>query len=70
MKAMTGQVYRHFKGNQYLVLEIAVHTETGEELVIYCRADDKDDRVWARPREMFEGVNEKGVPRFEEPGSR
>lgn len=28
-------VYRHFKGNEYYVEDIAIHTETEERLVIY-----------------------------------
>lgn len=31
-----GQIYQHYKGNLYLVLEVATHTETEEKLVIYC----------------------------------
>lgn len=27
--------YRHFKGNEYTVLGVALHSETREELVVY-----------------------------------
>ena len=44
-----GQKYRHFKGNVITILNIAKHTETLEELVIY----EHDGKVWARPLSMF-----------------
>jgi hypothetical protein len=59
--------YRHYKGNEYLVLGGARHSETEEELVVY-RCDYGDRSWWVRPRAMFlENVEVAGrtVPRFE-----
>ena len=47
-----GKVFRHFKGDLYLLLDIAQHTETGERLVIYKALYD-ECKVYARPIEMF-----------------
>lgn len=45
-------VYRHFKGDLYLVEDIAEHTETGELMVIY-RALYGNYKLYARPYNMF-----------------
>ena len=63
-------VYKHFKGDECLVLGVALHSETQEEMVIYRhitgeRAGELYD--WVRPVKMFlENVDKpdyKG-PRF------
>lgn len=50
-----GQKYQHFKGGIYEVVIIAVNTETMEKMVIYRH----EDKVWARPYEMFIGKVDK-----------
>lgn len=44
--------YRHFKGNEYEVIDIACHSETMEKHVVY-RALYGDFGLWIRPAEMF-----------------
>lgn len=55
-------VYRHFKGNLYLLLDIARHSETLEEMVVY-RALYGERGVWVRPLSMWsETVRVEGRP--------
>ena len=44
--------YRHFKGNEYEVLDIARHSETEEPMVVY-RALYGGRGLWVRPAEMW-----------------
>lgn len=45
-------VYRHFKGDQYIVEDVAYHSETKEEYVVYRRLYG-DGSLWIRQKEMF-----------------
>jgi hypothetical protein len=54
--------YRHYKGRDYVVLGVARHSETEEELVVY-RQDYGDRSWWVRPKAMFlETVEVDGRP--------
>ena len=46
------RVYKHFKGNYYLVEDIAKHSETGEDYVVY-RELYGNGGLWIRPIAMF-----------------
>jgi hypothetical protein len=48
----TGQIFRHFKGDLYLMLGFAQHTETGEKMVVYQALYD-DCEMYVRPYDMF-----------------
>ncbi len=63
-----GKKYRHFKGNEYLILHLAKHSETMEPLVVY-QALYGDYGVWVRPLQIFlEQIEVNGimVNRFDE----
>ena len=45
-------IYKHFKGDYYLVEDIAKNSETEEEMVVYRKLYD-DGSLWVRPKDMF-----------------
>lgn len=45
-------VYRHFKGDLYIVEDVCEYSETGEKLVLY-RALYGEGKLYARPMKMF-----------------
>lgn len=58
--------YRHYKGLDYEVIGVALHSETEEPHVLY-RPLYGEGRLWIRPLAMFvESVSVDGVdqPRF------
>lgn len=66
MDIEVGKIYKHFKGNLYLVLGIAKNSENEEDYVIY-KALYEDNLVWIRPLANFlEEVNKNNQKyRFE-----
>lgn len=62
--------YRHFKGGEYTVREVALDSDDLSEKVIYTSL--KDDLTWIRPLEEFMDTKEvdgEAVPRFTYIGS-
>lgn len=59
-------IYRHFKGDYYLVLAKAINSETLEEYVIY-RALYGNNDLWIRPLTLFlSEVDHKKYPNVKE----
>ena len=49
-----GKVYRHFKGNYYVTVDVALDSETKERMVVYKPLyERKDCMLWVRPEKMF-----------------
>lgn len=57
---MKSGYYRHFKGNIYEVMGVAIHSETREELVVYKPIGSA--LLFVGPKAMFEGyvINSNG----------
>lgn len=59
--------YRHFKGGEYAVYGVAMHSESEEQLVVYSPLYGERG-LWVRPLAMFEQTVERDgkiLPRFE-----
>ncbi len=66
MSAVQPGRYRHYKGNEYTVIGVALHSETMEELVVY-RTEYGERGLWVRPKAMFletVDVDGRSTPRF------
>lgn len=60
-------IYRHYKGKEYELIDIAIHSETLDEMVVY-RALYGEQKLWVRPANMWEEeveVEGRKVKRFE-----
>ena len=53
-------IYKHYKGDSYIVEDICYHSETGEKMVLY-RALYGEGKLWCRPYDRFlDEVNKNG----------
>lgn len=52
MELVIKGIYKHFKGDHYLVEDVAIHSETKEKYVVY-RALYGDRELYIRPYDMF-----------------
>ena len=46
-------IYKHFKGDYYILEDIATHSETDEEYVVYRPLYGDTNRLYVRPYDMF-----------------
>ena len=59
-------IYKHFKGDYYLVEDIALDSETEEKYVVYRRLYE-DCGLWIRPLDMFlSEVDHKKYPEIKQ----
>lgn len=62
-------IYRHYKGKEYELIDVVIHSETLEKMVLYRPLYENEiGGLWIRPYEMFFEeieVDGKKVNRFE-----
>lgn len=65
MKIVKNGLYQHYKGKNYLLLDVVRHSENLEEMVLYkCLYENELGELWVRPLDMFiEEVVIDGVSR-------
>ena len=66
MELIEGRIYKHFKGDLYLVEGIVLHSESKEKMVLY-RALYGNGLRYVRPLEMFMSkVDKEKYPNVEQ----
>ena len=62
---MRNRVYEHYRGNQYIVVDIAKDADKdGDEFCVIYRALYDHGQLYSTAIERFTGVNEEGKARF------
>lgn len=67
-KVKIGGKYLHYKGHEYKLIGLALHSETLEVMVIYKPLYKTEADYWVRPFSMWlekVEVNGKKIPRFQ-----
>ncbi len=65
-KLKINAIYKHFKGDYYLVIDVAKDSETKELMVVYRRLYG-DMTLWVRPVDMFlSEVDHKKYPKLQQ----
>ncbi len=66
MEAKKNGIYKHFKGDYYIVEDIATHSETKEKYVVY-RGLYGTNELYIRPMDMFlSKVDKEKYPNVEQ----
>ena len=66
MELKKNGIYKHFKGDYYLVEDVAIHSETKEKYVVY-RSLYGESQLYIRPYEMFlSKVDKEKYPNVEQ----
>ena len=65
-KLELNKVYKHFKGDLYIVLDVAINSETDKKMVVY-RALYGDCKLYVRDYDMFlSEVDHKKYPNIKQ----
>lgn len=58
-----GEIWGHYKGGVYEVVDIAFHTEVVQTFVVYRKVTEDPHVTWCRPLEVWQAMV-GDVPRF------
>lgn len=62
---MRNRVYEHYRGNRYIVVDIAKNADKeGDEFCVMYRALYDHGQLYTQTLERFTGMNSEGQPRF------